>query len=528
MNKPDAKLPSPKDLLSWLIDHQFLTESLGQSLLSSPASCADAMSLSKELLQRDLLTPYQINQILQGNGERLLLGPYRVVERLGEGAMGQVMKCWSQKLQMFVAVKMIHKEHLASKKALNRFFREMETAGKLDHPNIVLLRDADRIADCPFMVMEFVEGTDLSRLVKQAGPLAIEQAADFARQTALGLQHAFERGVVHRDIKPGNLLITRDPRPIVKISDFGLARLESERSSERRLTQQGTVLGTIDYIAPEQAENAHSADIRSDIYSLGCTLCFLLTGKPPFGGATLTEKISAHLKGDPVDIRIHRPEIPSDLIAVLKCMMARHRTDRYQTPADAALALQPFCGEAGSRRATSAPTRPGTATKDAAGARNPFSFSRSDNGETLQPRGTSAAAPSGSNGKGRRLVGRRAFWIGGVVGGCALVIALLWWIGVWNWIAPMDGYGSGPPLSVAFKEPERYLKRGDRKTIILTVKRRGLAGPVVVTLDNLPDGVAAFPNKFTIDADKDHGEATLVVYQFAVNGAARSAGSRLD
>ncbi len=441
--------------------------------------------------------------------------------------MGQVMKCWSQKLQMFVAVKMIHKEHLASKKALNRFFREMETAGKLDHPNIVLLRDADRIADCPFMVMEFVEGTDLSRLVKQAGPLPIEQAADFARQTALGLQHAFERGVVHRDIKPGNLLVTRDPRPLVKISDFGLARLESERSSERRLTQQGTVLGTIDYIAPEQAENAQSADIRSDIYSLGCTLYYLLTGKPPFTGTTVTEKMSARLKGEPLAIRLYRPEIPSDLIAVLKRMMARHRTERYQTPAECAQALTPFGREASSRSVNGAPTVHQKATNDSASAINPFTFSVSEIGNMLQRREASAAASPGGAGISKHLVRRRALWVGGMVGGCVLIFALLCWLGVWNWIAPTDGYGSGPPLSVAFKESERYLKRGDRKTIILSVIRRGFVGPVVVTLDNLPDGVAAFPNKFTIDPNKDHGEATLVVYQFAANGAARIRAARL-
>jgi serine/threonine protein kinase len=521
MNKPVADLPSPSDILNWLVDNQFLTESLVRSYRVNTSACADSMVLAKQLLQQNLLTPYQVNQLLQGKKERLLMGPYRVVERLGEGAMGQVLKCWSPKLQLHVAVKMIHKEHLVSKKALNRFFREMETAGKLDHPNIVLLRDADRIGDCPYMVMEFVEGTDLSRLVKQARPLTIRQAADFARQTALGLQHAFERGVVHRDIKPGNLLVTRDPQPIVKISDFGLARLESERSSERRLTQYGTVLGTIDYIAPEQAENAQNADIRSDIYSLGCTLYFLLTGKPPFSGTTVTEKMSARLHGDPADVRMYRPEIPPGIIAILKRTITRQPADRYQSPRDVAQALAPFCRATAIQESIAEPPARAVTRDIGIGARNPFTFDNS----AVTPAAAITALTSdetrSSGGHRTQRKSARLLLAGSAVGGITLLILLLPLLRGCGTAPPADVYPSDASLAVTLKEHERTMNPGDRKIVVMSIKRTKYQGPVQVSLENLPDGVSAFPSKIIIDANKDHGELALVVYQFAKRATVR-------
>jgi len=507
---------TPNELLHWLIRNQLIREAKAQLLFSPPATFSDTMTLAKELIQRDWLTPYQINQIMQGKGEDLLLGPYRLMEKLGEGAMGQVFKCWSQKLEMTVAIKMIHSEHLTSKKAMDRFCREMETAGKLDHPNIVLLRDADRIENRLFMVMDFIDGMDLARRVKQNGPLPIGQATEYCRQAALGLQHAWERGIIHRDIKPGNLLITRDANPVVKISDFGLARFESDRNPKGRLTQQGAVLGTIDYIAPEQAENAQNADVRSDIYSLGCSLYYLLTGKPPFPGTTIVEKLGARMSSDPDDPRTYRPELPTGLVSVLSKMTARVPGDRFQTPQEVATAMQPFCGnesfDAGSvPLASPVPSESSSPTKD------PFSFSRSEAG----------IVPSNPMGPNRHPVFKHIrSWINsknqptilyalGGGGGIVLILAIILSLRGCGSDVPIDAYLPNAALHISLKENEKMLKIGDRKFVLFTIKRTNFSGKVEVSLENLPDGIGPNPSKITVDSKKENAEIPINVYQFA-------------
>jgi serine/threonine protein kinase len=193
--------------------------------------------------------------------------------------------------------------------------------------------------------MEYVKGTDLSRMVHRGGPLPVGQACDFARQAAAALQHAFECGVIHRDVKPGNLMVTRagpDRPRVVKILDFGLARFESETGQRGRLTQVGHIVGTVDYIAPEQAENARTVDTRADVYSLGCTLFFLLAGKPPFGGKNLVERLTARMGDKTPSVRAARADVPAGLDRVLLTMMARDPERRYQTPGEVADALEPF------------------------------------------------------------------------------------------------------------------------------------------------------------------------------------------
>jgi serine/threonine protein kinase len=331
------------ELLDWLSKNLFLRPEQVEELRSAAMQFPDARHLCKELLQRDWLTPFQVNQILQGKPETLLVGSNRLLLRLGEGAMGQVYKAWNVRLSRVVAVKTIHRENVASSKAMERFRREMQTASRLDHPNIVLVRDADQAGNTPFLVMDFIEGTDLSRLVKKDGPLPVHVAADYIAQAALGLQHAFERGIIHRDIKPGNLLVSKaegDKRAVVKILDFGLARFDS--AEENRLTQFGNILGTVDYISPEQAQDARSADTRSDIYSLGCTFYYLLAGRPPFPGGSMVEKITARLSGPVPHIRALRPEVPVGVEQILMRMMARDPADRYQKPQEVAAALQSF------------------------------------------------------------------------------------------------------------------------------------------------------------------------------------------
>jgi serine/threonine protein kinase len=324
---------------------QLLTDAQQHYLSVRGRFFADAQALARELVRRDWLTPYQANQLLLGKGENLVLGPYRLLERLGTGAMGEVFKARHLRMNRLVALKIIHKDMIDSPKTLERFGREARAAAQLAHPNIVVVHDADQVGDVHFLAMEYIEGTDLSRLVHRAGPLPVGRACEFARQAALGLQHAFEHGVIHRDVKPGNLMVTRSgPRRswLVKILDFGLARFESDSEHRGRLTQLGHIVGTVDYIAPEQAENARTADARSDIYGLGCTLFFLLTGHPPFPGEDLVEKVTARMKEEPPSPRAVRADVPAALDRVLARMLARDPARRFQRPAEVVAALEPF------------------------------------------------------------------------------------------------------------------------------------------------------------------------------------------
>jgi eukaryotic-like serine/threonine-protein kinase len=300
-------------------------------------------NLAGELIRRGWLTPYQINQIFQGRAASLLLESYVLLERLGEGGMGQVFKARNWKLNRLVALKLIRKERLNNPEVIRRFQREVRACAQFNHPNVVHAYDCGQCGDRHFYVMEYVEGANLAQLVRRDGPLSIELACECIRQTALGLQHAFERGLVHRDIKPHNLVLARssDGKSIIKILDMGLARFDAEDDSlnSGTMTREGAMLGTLDYIAPEQARNAHLADTRADLYSLGCTLHFLLTGLPPFPSGTPTEKLLKHQFHPPPSIQTVRPEVPAWLAAVLQRLLAKQPEQRYQTPAETAAAL---------------------------------------------------------------------------------------------------------------------------------------------------------------------------------------------
>lgn len=279
---------------------------------------------------------------------------YRIVDLLGKGGMGDVYQAEHIVMNRPVALKIINRELVKKSQAVERFRREVHAAARLSHPNIVTAHDAEQAGESHFLVMEFVDGIDLSRLVKERGALPIHEACDYARQAALGLQHAHEQGMVHRDIKPHNLMVTADGT--VKILDFGLAGFATETalmeaeefegagsdSIPLHLTAVGSVMGTPDYIAPEQARDAHSADIRADIYSLGCTLYFLLTGQPPHNATTVIEKLQAHAEHEPPAIESIRADVPEELAEVIRRMMAKEPAERFQTPQEVADALAPF------------------------------------------------------------------------------------------------------------------------------------------------------------------------------------------
>ena len=238
---------------------------------------------------------------------------------------------------------MLTAERISDHEAVARFRREMKAVGRLDHPNIVQPTDAGEVGGVHFLVMEFVKGVSLSNLLACRGPLPVPAACEVVRQAAIGLQHVHEHQLVHRDLKPSNLMLT--PTGVIKVLDLGLARLADESSDSADLTGIGRVVGTADYMAPEQAFGTQPIDIRADIYSLGCTLYDLLAGHPPFSGPEtrgVLEKLHAHAYNPAPPIRECRPEVPEALLLVLDRLLAKSPADRFGTPAEAAAALEPF------------------------------------------------------------------------------------------------------------------------------------------------------------------------------------------
>jgi len=305
---------------------------------------ADPPTAARELVARGWLTPFQAREIAGGRTRGLMIGKYLLLDVLGEGGMGRVFKARDSRLGRDVALKVIRKDKLSNPKVLERFVQEVKSAGRLNHPNVVMSFDAEYSGDTYFLSMEYVEGTDLTKLVRTHGPMPMPHACDAIRQAAVGLQHAFEQGLVHRDIKPSNLLYT--PRGQVKLLDLGLALLNQATASggenANRVTQDGFVLGTPDFLAPEQAQNPTGVDIRADIYALGATLFYLLTARVPFEAATPTEKLLKHINEPPPNLLAYRPEAPPQLAGLIAWMMAKRPQDRPQTPAQVAMALAPF------------------------------------------------------------------------------------------------------------------------------------------------------------------------------------------
>ena len=287
---------------------------------------------------------------------------YRIQKRLGIGGMGTVYLAEHRLMDRSVALKVIRRDLLGNDALVERFRREVKAAARLAlHPNIVAAYDAEHAGDFHFLVMEFVDGSDLARLVKSQGPMPCALACETVKQAAEGLEHAFQSGMVHRDIKPQNLMRTPDGQ--VKILDFGLARFASEAlpdlvpASGREtgsgieasghdhafpITLTDMVLGTADYIAPERASAPRSADIRADIYSLGCTFYYLLAGHPPFPQGTLVQKLQAHGEQLPAPLSTVRPDVPPGLARIVDRMMAKDRNTRFQRPSDVAAALAPY------------------------------------------------------------------------------------------------------------------------------------------------------------------------------------------
>jgi serine/threonine protein kinase/Leucine-rich repeat (LRR) protein len=297
----------------------------------------DTQELARQLVQSKHLTKFQAQEIYGGRSKSLILGNYTILDKIGAGGMGQVFKAEHRRMHRLVAIKMLPAATMTDAVAVARFQREVEAAAKLRHPNIVATDDADEANGVHFLVMEYVEGSDLSALVKKNGPLPVARAVNYVLQAARGLEFAHGEGVVHRDIKPANLLL--DKKGTVKILDMGLARIDTggDTATQAELTGTGAVLGTVDYMAPEQALSTKHVDARADIYSLGCSLYYLVTAHAAYDGDSLMAKLLAH-REQPIPSL--GDEVPEEVQAVFEKMVAKKVQDRYQTMSEVVAALE--------------------------------------------------------------------------------------------------------------------------------------------------------------------------------------------
>lgn len=367
-------ITSPQQVFSALRASRLFTAAQLAAIESIHAGCDDADVLLDALVCQGMLTAYQVEQIRIGFGDSLVLGQYAILDRLGEGGMAQVYKAEHIIMKRQVALKVIatrpwnDPEHAfgpneetgwsredvitprqsspqrerSEPNAIDRFHQEVRIAAQLDHPNIVRAFDAAEASGLFFLVMEYVDGIDLGRRVSEEGPLPVGLACDYMRQAARGLQYAHERGLIHRDIKPSNLLLSQSG--VVKILDLGLARLagavRDNYPAVNTDSDDSGLAGTPDYMAPETAQDSRCADIRSDLYSLGCTFYFLLTGQVPYPGGGWPEKLLRHQLDSAPSVYVMRPDVPAEVSAILQCLMAKDPANRFATPADAAMALE--------------------------------------------------------------------------------------------------------------------------------------------------------------------------------------------
>src|SRR5580704_16448980 len=285
---------SLETIVKQLADSGIIAPGKLENFVPPKAHPKDAEELARQLVKADHLTPFQGQHVKAGKVKALILGNYTVLDKIGAGGMGQVFKAQHRRMKRVVAIKMLPPAITRDPAAAARFQREVEAAAKLSHSNIVAAYDADEANGTHFLVMEYVEGSDLSALVKKDGPLPVAKAVGYILQAARGLEFAHGEGVVHRDIKPANLLL--DNKGTVKILDMGLARIEGggDAATQAELTGTGAVLGTVDYMAPEQALSTKHVDGRADIYSLGCSLYYLVTGHAAYDGDSLMAKLLAH------------------------------------------------------------------------------------------------------------------------------------------------------------------------------------------------------------------------------------------
>jgi serine/threonine protein kinase len=322
---------------SGVLDEQVLSDFLQSSEFTGSHS-SDRQEFIDQMIAAGVITNFQAEQFLLGKWRGFTIGKYKLLERIGVGGMGQVFLCEHMTMKKHMAIKVLPPAKADQPSALGRFYREARAAAALDHPNVVRTHDIDQDGNLHFIVMDYVDGPNLMDVVKKFGALDIDRAVSYARQVALGLDYAFRNSIIHRDIKPGNVLINRKGEAM--ILDMGLALFLNDHTDQLTVKYDDkTVLGTADYVAPEQVANSHAVDTRADIYALGATLYYLLAGHPPFPTGTVSQKLLWHRTKDPTPIKQVRPEVSDALAAVLAKMMAKDLKARYQTPAQVAAAL---------------------------------------------------------------------------------------------------------------------------------------------------------------------------------------------
>ena len=340
-------LTPARALLQGLIDRSVILleewQSLDESVRQQILDATESETLLPRLAEARLLTEFQAGRIHAGGMSHLVFGNYRILDRIGAGGMGVVYRGEHILMRRPVAIKVLQTPPEQGEILLKRFFAEMRVLARVQHPNIVAALDAGvRLAsdldvqNFHYLVMEYVVGTNLEQMVEKA-PLSVSHACELAYQMASALDETHRHELIHRDIKPSNILET--PEGVAKLLDFGLAL----HFGRRRLTNPGTLLGTLSYMAPEQVADSTTVDIRADLYGLGATLYFGLTGKPPFNShGPWTHQVAARLTQPPPDVRVLRGDVPAELEAVIRRMMAHERDDRYPTPQSVMRALLPF------------------------------------------------------------------------------------------------------------------------------------------------------------------------------------------
>jgi eukaryotic-like serine/threonine-protein kinase len=349
-------LTSDRDLfVQHLQQSGLLTSAQLQGIVDQRSRDASVVDLAHALVRAGTLTRFQARMLLSGRTDGFFLGPYRILELVGKGGMGRVYKALHQAMNRTVALKVLSPGLVRTPKARALFVREVQTAARLNHPNIVLAYDANAVDGRHYLAMEFLTGATLGRIVYRRGPLPVGIACEVVRQAALGLQHAYAKGLVHRDIKPANIMVSvervatpeggTERRLRATLLDFGLARLHRRRkgkTTDDAETRRNPITGTPDFMSPEQARDRDRVDIRSDLYSLGCTFYYMLTGQVPFPGGKVLDKLIRHHSELPPAPDTLRPRITPAVTAIVLKLLAKDPADRFQTPQELADAVAPY------------------------------------------------------------------------------------------------------------------------------------------------------------------------------------------